>query len=105
MSVLEAWSHGLPVLMTKECYLEVGFKQGAAIQVSTNPNQLAKDIEHLFEMEAQERFSMGERGRDLVNQYFGWTKIAHDHAEVYRWMIGLENKRPSFVEDAVSSGF
>jgi hypothetical protein len=33
MSVLEAWSYGLPVVMTPECNLPEGFACGAALEI------------------------------------------------------------------------
>ena len=44
MAVLEAWSYELPVFMTGACNLPEGFEEGAAIEVSTDPNQLANAL-------------------------------------------------------------
>src|SRR6185436_2371008 len=45
MSVLEAWSYGLPVLMTRECNIPEAFGPGAAIEISTDPAALARSLE------------------------------------------------------------
>ncbi|WP_458791099.1 glycosyltransferase [Yoonia sp. MH D7] len=45
MSVLEAWSYALPVLMTDHCNLSFAFASRAAIEISTDPAHLAHDIE------------------------------------------------------------
>ena len=41
MAVLEAWSYGLPVIMTPQCNIPVGFEAGAALQVESNPESIA----------------------------------------------------------------
>ena len=88
MVVLEAWSHGLPLLMTAECNLAVGFERGAAIRMASDPGSVARSIESLICMDAVERFEMGKRGRDLVEAHFEWARIGAEMGRVYEWLLG-----------------
>ncbi|MEA3188605.1 MAG: hypothetical protein QOD99_2435 [Chthoniobacter sp.] len=96
--ILEAWSHGMPVLMTSECNLPEGFSAGAAIQISTDVAGIASGLTDLFAMADEHRVEMGRRGRDLVQQYFAWEKIGREMLAVYRWILGLRAK-PESVQD------
>lgn len=54
MVVIEAWSHHLPVLMTRECNLADSFLEGAAIEISTSPDLLVKGLTQTFELTSTE---------------------------------------------------
>jgi poly(glycerol-phosphate) alpha-glucosyltransferase len=58
MSVLEAWSYGLPVLMNPECNLQEGFACGAALEIrhSQAASSLCEGVRTLFEMSDAEDF-------------------------------------------------
>jgi poly(glycerol-phosphate) alpha-glucosyltransferase len=88
MSVLEAWSYGLPVVMTPECNLPEGFAAGAAIEICPEPDAIARGLLTLLEMSASERTAMGQKGRMLVEERFNWHKIASDMRAVYEWILG-----------------
>jgi len=79
MSVLEAWSYGLPVAMTPECHLPEGFAAGAAVEIINSGNDvagLARGLRTLLEMSDADRFAMGARGRRLVEERFTWPIVA-----------------------------
>lgn len=88
MAVLEAWSYGLPVLMTRECNLPEGFALGAAIEITTEPAELAHRLRDLMTMSEDERHAMGQAGRRLVEQRFTWDRVAAELQEVYTWVLG-----------------
>ena len=87
MTVLEAWSYGNPVLMTKECNLPQGFAAGAAIEIGITAEAMADGLRRLFDMHEVERAAMGGRGRKLVAEYFTWARIAEEMSSVYDWLI------------------
>jgi len=97
VAVLEAWSYGLPVVMTPECNLPEGFQAGAAIRVETEPGSIARGLVELVEMRDAQRREMGERGRRLVEEKFSWRKIARQMKEVYEWVLG-GGPRPTDVD-------
>jgi glycosyltransferase involved in cell wall biosynthesis len=104
MSVLEAWSYGLPVVMTPECNLPEGFACGAALEIlnssafqpSTSHSQPAtqtkldsdwEGLRSLIEMTDAQRWEMGMRGRKLVEGKFTWPKVAKSLKEIYESLL------------------
>lgn len=94
MSVLEAWSYGLPVLMTPECNLPEGFAHGAAIPLGNSDLNISDravmrdkaildGILALMEMTDSELATMGLRGRRLVEDRFTWPKVAAQMKSLY----------------------
>lgn len=88
MTVLEAWAHSLPVLMTPACNLPEGFAAGAALEMAAEPDSIAAALRQLFGMPDTERQATGERGRQLVAERFTWPRVAEQMLEVYRWVLG-----------------
>jgi glycosyltransferase involved in cell wall biosynthesis len=86
--VLEAWSYGLPVLMTPQCNIPEGVAAGAAICAEPSPTALADGLEALFGLSPAARTAMGEAGLRLVTERFTWPKVARQMYQVYEWMIG-----------------
>jgi len=85
MTVLEAWAHGLPVFMTRGCNLAEGFREGAAVEITTDPEALARILaDQLRDADLQ---AMGARGRALVAAHFSWSSIADDLLLVYKWLM------------------
>jgi poly(glycerol-phosphate) alpha-glucosyltransferase len=94
MSVLEAWSYGLPVVMTPECNLPEGFAHGAAIplgdpaldisdRAAMRDKAIHDGILTLMEMTECELASMGLSGRRLVEDRFTWPKVAAQMNSLY----------------------
>ena len=88
LAVLEAWSYGLPVLMTPQCNLQEGFLAGAAIMLQPATNSIAEALQALFRMTAAERSEIGQRGRRLVEDRFTWERTASEMCRVYAWLSG-----------------
>lgn len=96
VAVLEAWSYGLPVAMTDACNLSVGFAYGAAFRLPTQPAEMAGTLAAIFLMDAATLRTMGDRGRELVSEKFGWNGIARQFSELYQWLCGAA-PRPAGV--------
>ena len=96
VSILEAWSWGLPVLMTRECNLPEGAEVGAAIIVDRDTNSIAAALRQLFSMTDREREKMGRNGRRLVEDRYQWQRIGKAMTEVYDWILG-DGPRPGCV--------
>lgn len=88
MAVLEAWAYHLTVLMTDACNLPEGFAADAAVKIATNETAIAEGLRTLFGMSDDERQTMGEAGRRLVEERFTWPKVAAQMKEVYEWILG-----------------
>jgi len=97
MSVLEAWSYKLPVVMTDFCNLPEGFEAGAAIQIQPNGDSVSQGLEQLEGMSDDGLQDMGHKGRKLVEEKFVWPKIAENMYKVYQWCLTGENP-PSCME-------
>jgi len=97
MSVLEAWSYKLPVVMTPECNLPEGFAADAAIRIETGAESIAQGLDLLFSMSASDLQSMGAKGRTLVEERFTWKTIAAQMREVYDWMLGGGTRPESVI--------
>jgi poly(glycerol-phosphate) alpha-glucosyltransferase len=88
MSVLEAWSYSVPIVMTGQCNLPEGFAADAAVEVRPEAESIADGLKRLLSMPDAERRQMGSNGCDLVASRFAWPKIAAQMIEVYKWVLG-----------------
>jgi len=96
MSVLEAWSYGLPVLMTTFCNLPEGYERNAAIRIDTTPESICGGINQLTLMPQNERELMGQQGFELVKEKFTWPQVANSMNQLYNWILG-KSEKPDFV--------
>ena len=96
MAVLEAWSYSLPVLMTPQCNLPVGFEVEAAISVEAETDSIADGLLRLFNLTDSERLVMGQRGSKVVEDQFTGSSVATQMCEVYDWVTG-HGAEPSCV--------
>lgn len=88
MSVLEAWSYRLPVLMTEHCNLPEGFAAEAAIRIGTDVESIAEGLHQLLQSTIPDLQSIGRNGRALVESQFTWPQVAAQMKEVYEWVLG-----------------
>lgn len=96
VSILEAWSWKLPVLMTRQCNLPDGAEAGAAIMMEPDSIGIAAALRQLFSMTESERDAMGRHGRSLVERRYQWQEIERSMTEVYDWILG-NGPRPGCV--------
>jgi poly(glycerol-phosphate) alpha-glucosyltransferase len=96
MSILEAWSRRLPVLMTANCNLPEGTKADAVIPMEANAESIASALNRLFSMSCLELKEMGLRGRNLVEQHFQWPRVAEKMTQVYDWILN-RGSQPSCI--------
>lgn len=96
MSVLEAWAHALPVLMTDHCNLPEGLAERAAIRIEPDTASIRKGLHDLMLMSPSQRAEMGSRGRKLAGDCFSWTSVADRLSQVYQWLAG-RRERPDCV--------
>ena len=91
MSILQAWSYGLPVIMTDYCNIPEGINYKAALRIEPNTNSIAQGLAQLKAMSDAELSAMGKNGRELVEKKFTWERIAQDMKAVYEWCVRGEN--------------
>ncbi len=96
MSVLEAWAHALPVLMTDHCNLPEGFAAGAALRIEPDAESILTAMREFTRLSHGQRNEIGARGRQLAGDRFSWSSVAERLCHVYQWLTGREEK-PDFV--------
>ena len=96
MTILEAWSWHLPVIMTPQCNIPEGFEANAAIRIEDNVSSIKQGIQTLFNMSDEERISMGNRGYKLVSENFTWDASAQKMIMLYKWLTN-QGEKPDFV--------
>lgn len=96
MAVLEAWSYGIPAVLTPACNLDEGFAASAAIRVEPTAESVAQGLRTLFAMPAAQRRMMSENAVALVKRDFDWTVCAEKMTSVYGWLYGT-GPRPDCV--------
>lgn len=92
MSVLEAWSYRLPVLMTPQCNLPEGLQANAAISFNPDHEGNREALSKLVELRQEELDKIGCNGYELVKEKFTWEKVAEQMTEVYSWIINGKDK-------------
>lgn len=88
MSVLEAWSYRLPVLMSSACNLPEGFSADAALALPPEDNAMGARLAEFLTLSDGTLRRMGSAGRRLVEERFTRERVARDMAAVYRWTLG-----------------
>lgn len=88
MAVLEAWANRLPVLMTPECNLSIGFEVNAALRMNPDPGSITEALSRLFSSGSENCRAIGEAGFRLVQSDFSWPKVASELLGVYQWLLG-----------------
>jgi poly(glycerol-phosphate) alpha-glucosyltransferase len=86
MAVLEAWSYGLPSLITPECNLPEGIQNGAAIETAATTAGIERALRVLLTTAPEDLKRMGLAGRRLVECRFTWNQVAKEVMSVYRWL-------------------
>lgn len=98
MTVLEAWSWKLPVIITPECHLPEGYETNAAIRIEDNMKSVKEGLLIFFKMSDKDRHTMGLNGYELVRQNFTWDASANKMIAVYEWLLGNISK-PEFIHE------
>ncbi|WP_162917277.1 glycosyltransferase [Dongia deserti] len=94
--VLEAWSYGLPVLMTEQCNIPEGFVAGAALPIAPDGDGILQGLRTFAAMTDPERQQMGMRGLQLVQHRFSQSVNSEALKDVYRW-LNRAGPRPASV--------
>ena len=92
MAVLEAWSYGLPTLLTDFCNLPEGFYAEASVRIEPEVNALKKQLCDFFTLPATERKKMGLRAEQLVQKNFSWDQVVASYLDLYNSVMKSANK-------------
>jgi len=96
MVVAEALASGVPVITSRATPWEELVTHRCGWWTENGPAPLAAALRDALSRTDEERCEMGRRGRQLVEQKYGWPGIAAQVHAVYRWMLG-EGEKPECV--------
>lgn len=85
MAILEAWAHGLPVAMTEQCNLPIGFEKNAAKKISIA--SLESDLSQFLSLPNSELSACSKNAIELIEEKFLWKNIAIQMMNYYRKCI------------------
>jgi glycosyltransferase involved in cell wall biosynthesis len=88
VSVLEAMSAGLPVIVTKQCNLPEVEEHNCGWVIDTQVDELVDALKDLLHASSREIADMGANGRHLVSRRYSWPVIGEQMSRVYRWLNG-----------------
>ncbi|MFM7248677.1 MAG: glycosyltransferase [Planctomycetaceae bacterium] len=95
--VLEALGHALPVITTTGTpWRELG-RAGAGWCVDPDPVSLARALREAVTRPAAELGAMGERGRAIAREGYGWTSVTARLRDAYAWTMG-RGPKPECVQ-------
>lgn len=96
LAILEAMASRLPVLVTRQCNIDVEAFGGGLLADPTAAS-IARQLSAFLDLGEDERRQMGARGRREVEARYTWSRVAHDLVDAYGFVLG-HNARPAFVE-------
>lgn len=86
MAAAEALAHGLPVIATQGTPWQVLAREGCGWWVEANAQALSGALLEATATDPARLAAMGQKGRELMIQEFGWSKVADEFAAIYRSM-------------------
>ncbi|WP_036822779.1 glycosyltransferase [Polaribacter sp. Hel1_85] len=97
MTILEAWSYKVPVLMTKECNLDIGFNEKAAIEITSTKEGILKGLNTCINILTDEELAViGNNGYELVKKEFTWEEVSKKMIKMYEW-VSNKTEKPNFI--------
>jgi glycosyltransferase involved in cell wall biosynthesis len=94
IAIKEAMQAGLPAVITPGCHFPMAAERGAAIVVELDVEELTTGIRDLLANPVR-RAEMGTRGRQMVEAFFTWERIALEFKSVYLELLGDRGSRTS----------
>jgi glycosyltransferase involved in cell wall biosynthesis len=88
MAVLEALASRLPVLITDACHFPELARADGGIVVEPTREGVTNGLRSLLDRSNDDRASMAQRGRSLVEKGYTWEQQAQRLADVYKWLAG-----------------
>ena len=79
IKIIEAMSHGLPVVSTRIGCEGLAVRNGEHLRISDKPAEFAKNVSELL-LDAPARASLGKNAQELVEGKYLWNQIAKDLA-------------------------
>lgn len=90
ITVLESWAAGTPVLMSSECNLPIGFKQGAALNCGTDTISIAAALRRGLAMSETEWLGMAQAAHRLASGPFSRGAISRQWQRAYARLMEMQ---------------
>lgn len=88
MAILEAWAHGTPTLMTRECNLDEGFVAGAALDCGFDESSIAAALGQAWALDQRGWDNMRKAACALAAGPFSTASVAARWADAYHRAMG-----------------
>ena len=95
MSVLEALSIGLPVVITAACNVDGVAESGAGFVTSNEPGELARALTDGLSLTQAQWRTISDAARLLALSRYDWERVGASMRAVYEWLLG--GARPDCV--------
>ncbi len=83
MSILEAWSARIPVLMSEECNLRIGFDRMAAIRTGSDRQSIGVVLEEACALTEGDRKALAENGYLLLRERYSQNGVREALVRLY----------------------
>lgn len=90
VTILESWAAGTPVLMSSECNLPIGFKQGAALNCGTDTVSIAAALRRGLAMSETEWLGMAQAAHRLAEGPFSRGAISRQWQRAYARLMEMQ---------------
>jgi len=90
MAVLEALACGVPVLTTTAVPGAFLVETGSGWRVPPESQSIAMALANLTTSSPETLSAMGSRGKEYVLREFTWERAATQVAQVYKWLLGMQ---------------
>jgi glycosyltransferase involved in cell wall biosynthesis len=88
MTIIEALAARLPVLISNACNMPEVAEHRAGYVVEPQRRSIAGALRELISLPDEERRAMGDRGRELVEVRFDWTRLIPKYRQMYQKVVG-----------------
>ena len=99
--IAEALSFGVPVITTRATPWEDLEKRNCGWWIDVGLAPLVQALREAISAPIENLLEMGLRGRKLVEEKYGWDKVAQQMLEIYEWLI-RKGEQPSWLEQGVA---
>jgi glycosyltransferase involved in cell wall biosynthesis len=92
----EALSYSVPVITTTGAPWGELLETGSGWWIELSVESLVQAVEEAVKLSRHELRAMGMRGRQLVNEKYGWETIIHKNMQLYHWIVSGRDT-PDFI--------
>jgi glycosyltransferase involved in cell wall biosynthesis len=96
-AIAEALAFGIPTITTRGAPWSALAETNSGWWIDVGIEPLVYALEQAFSSAPSTLSSMGERGRSLVEERYGWGRSVARYADLYRWVLKA-GPRPDFVQ-------